>query len=306
MNLAHIHIILNHVPSLGSIACLLLLVAAIYTKNDVLKKYTLLFLVLISLAVLPTYITGVEAHYMIRQQENVNPALVEVHQNAAIVTLGLMIVTGTLAWFGLWEFRRFKRAGTITSVGTLLATLITVVSILLTASLGGKISHPEVRKEADALVVVEQGWREPIELYVGSKSWMWPALETLHFIGMTMLFGVSLLLLLRMFGMMKSISFSAIHRLLPFGIIGFVVNTMTGMLFFIAGPGNYVGKQAFHIKIIGILLGGLPLFYFTIFDDPWRVGGNQDASFGTKVAAVCMFGLLVVVVVYGRLLPFLL
>src|SRR5688500_9383262 len=102
MNLAHIHIILNHIPSLGAIACLVFLGAAMLTKNDVLKRYTLQFLVLIALAVLPTYITGVEANYMVRKQPNVNTAIVEVHQNAAIVTLVLMTITGTLAWFGLW------------------------------------------------------------------------------------------------------------------------------------------------------------------------------------------------------------
>ena len=118
--------------------------------------------------------------------------------------------------------------------------------------------------------------------------------------------GASASLLLRMFGMVKSISFDAIHRLLPIAVIGFVVNTLTGMLFYIAGPGNYVGKQGFYIKILGILLAALPVLYFTIFDDPWRLGSNQNSTLSSKVAAVCMFGLLVVVVVYGRLLPFLL
>ena len=38
MNLAHIHIVLNHVPSLGSVLGLLMLVWALYTKNEALKK----------------------------------------------------------------------------------------------------------------------------------------------------------------------------------------------------------------------------------------------------------------------------
>jgi hypothetical protein len=231
--------------------------------------------------------------------------MVEVHQNAAMLTLVAMTITGTLAWFGLWEFRRFSRAGTITSIGTLLSTALTVALILYTASLGGKVSHPEVREAVDAAVTEEAGWRLPIELWVGSKSWMWPALETMHFIGMALLFGVSLLLMLRMLGMMKSIPFAGIHRLLPLGVIGFVVNVLTGMLFFIAGPGNYVGKNGFHIKIVCILLAAAPLLYFTLFDEPWHTDSNKNAPVASKVAAVCMFGLLVLVVVYGRLLPFL-
>jgi hypothetical protein len=58
MNLAHIHIVLNHIPSLGSVAGLLMLVWAIYTKNDALKKSSFGVLVLIALATLPTYMSG--------------------------------------------------------------------------------------------------------------------------------------------------------------------------------------------------------------------------------------------------------
>lgn len=304
MNLAHVHIILNHIPSLGCIAALVLLAAAMYTRNEGLKKFSFIALVMLALTLLPTYITGVEAQLKVRNVPTISKAMIQVHQNAAMVTLVLMTITGTFAWFGLWEMRRFSRASSITSIGTLLSAATTVVMILSTASLGGKISHTEVRSELDAAITEDMGWREPIELFA-SEAWVWPASETLHFIGMALLFGVSLLLVLRMLGFMKSIPFSAIHRLLPLGVIGFVLNVLTGMLFFIASPGLYLLKNGFHIKIVSIVLAGIPLLYFTLFDDPWRVRGNDNASATSKIAAVCVFGLLVVVVVYGRFLPFL-
>lgn len=305
MNLAHIHIVLNHIPSLGTIACLVLLATAMFTKDERLKKRTFVVLVMIALTLLPTYISGMEAMRIIRDQPAFSRALVEVHHNSAMITLLLMTATGTLAWFGLWEFRRFNRAGKITSVGTLLAAAVTSAAILYTAGLGGKVSHPEVRVDADALITEEQGWRAAIEIFVGSYSWIWPALETLHFFGMALLFGVSLLLMLRMLGMMKSIPFKGIHRLLPLGIIGFVFNVLTGMLFFVAGPGNYIGKTGFHIKILSAVVAGIPLLYFTLVEDPWKTEGNVNASGTSKVAAVSMFALLMVIVVYGRFLPFL-
>ena len=147
--------------------------------------------------------------------------------------------------------------------------------------------------------------RRPIEIFVSVHSWIWPAAETLHFLGMSVLFGVSLLLLMRMMGAVRGISFSAIHRILPLGVIGFVINVSTGMLFFIASPGIYLGKNAFHIKMSCILLASVPILYFTLFDEPWKTAGNQNATATSKFAAVCTFALLVVVVIYGRLLPFL-
>ena len=305
LNLAHVHIVLNHIPSLGSIAGLLLLAAAIYTKNDALKKFSFVALVFIALAVLPTYITGAESQRAVRNRPAVSRGMIQVHQNAAMVTMVLMTVAGTFAWFGLWEFRRFSRAGSLTTTGTLLLTAVSVGSILYTASLGGKISHPEVRDGLDAGVSEAAGWREPIELLVSDQAWTWPAAETMHFIGMALLFGVSLLLLMRMLGFVKSIPFSGIHRLLPLGIIGFVMNVLTGMLFFVASPGIYLEKASFHIKMACILLASAPILYFTLFDDPWKTGSNKNASVTAKVAAVCVFGLLVAVVIYGRFLPFL-
>ena len=48
----------------------------------------------------------------------------------------------------------------------------------------------------------------------------WPALETLHFIGLTLLIGVVLLIDLRMLGVMKNVCFPSLHRLLPWALLG--------------------------------------------------------------------------------------
>jgi uncharacterized membrane protein len=303
--LAHVHIVLNHIPSLGSIAGLILLGAAIYTKNDQLKKFAFVVLVFVTLAVLPTYITGAEAQRAVSKSPSVSLAMIQVHQNAAMLTLVGMTFAGAFAWFGLWEFRRFTRAGSLTTMGTLVFGIVSAALILNTASLGGKVSHPEVRAQADAAVAESAGWRDPIELFVNDHGWMWPALETMHFIGMALLFGVSLLLLLRMLGAMKSIPFAGLHRLLPMGVVGFVVNVLTGMLFFIASPGIYLGKLGFHIKIASIVVAAIPLLYFTLFDEAWQMDSNQPAPLKAKFAAVATFGLLITAMIYGRFLPFL-
>jgi uncharacterized membrane protein len=305
MNLAHVHIVLNHVPSLGSIAGLVLLAASVRTKNDALKKFSLQILVLVAMSLLPTYITGAEAQRAVRDSPVVSKAMIQIHQNAAMVTLLAMTLTGTLAWFGLWQMRRFSRPGSLTTAGTLVAALATAILIFGTANVGGKISHREIREPADASATVEEGWREPIELFVSAHSWVWPAGETVHFIGMCMLFGMSLLFLMRMLGGVRSIPFSALHRLMPLGILGFNLNVLTGMMFFIASPGLYLGKNAFHIKMACIILATVPLLYFTFSNEPWNVQSEKTATATSKFAAVSTFLLVVAVVIYGRLLPFL-
>jgi hypothetical protein len=303
MNLAHLHIVLNHVPTLGTALGLVLFAWSLLKKNTQLNKQSLQILVLMAMLALPTYLSGNAAQWLIQNQE-VPVALIEEHENSAILTLFLMTITGTFAWFGLWQYRRFSRPGSLNTAIVLLLSVLTAAAIMRTANLGGKISHPEVRYDA-AVGEGGAGWREPVSLFANSESWVWPASETLHFIGMMMLFGVALVINLRMLGMMKSIPFSALHRLLPLGVLGFVLNVVTGMIFYLASPEMYFLNAGFSAKIFMIVLAGVTVIYFTVFQDPWTIGADKDAPLSAKVVSVCTTGLLLGAMYFGRMLPFL-
>jgi hypothetical protein len=122
---------------------------------------------------------------------------------------------------------------------------------------------------------------------------------------MALLFGIVLLLTLRMLGMMKSIPFQALHRLLPLAILGFIMNVISGMVFFIASPGMYVGNPGFALKIGFMLVAGICVVYFTVFEEPWAVGPDKEAPFTAKIVAVCTLTGLLGVMYFGRMLPFL-
>ena len=112
-------------------------------------------------------------------------------------------------------------------------------------------------------------------------TWGWPACETIHFVGLSLLFGVVLLVDLRMLGFMKSIPFSTLHRLLPWGILGFGLNVVTGILFFVGAPPTfYVTNATFYWKMALILVAGANALYFTVFDQPWTLGAGDDAAYG--------------------------
>jgi uncharacterized membrane protein len=303
MNLAHVHIILNHVPSLGSIAGLLLLIAGIYKKDEAIKQFAYGVLVLITMAVLPTYISGAEAQRLVEKNPSFSAGIVQMHQNAAMITLLCMTAAGMFAWLGLWEYRRHARSGSLTTMATLLSTMAAVAAVLITGSIGGKISHVEIRDAGDAAITEAVGWRPLIEQWINNHSFSWPTLEMIHYVGMALLFGVSTVYLFRMLGIMKGISLKALHRLLPMAIIGFVINTITGMIFYSGAPQLYLGKQGFHIKILGIVLATVPILYFTMFDEPWKVREDDAPPATARIAAVATFVLVVVVMIYGRFLP---
>ena len=71
---------------------------------------------------------------------------------------------------------------------------------------------------------------------VMNSPWGWPFIESLHFIGLSLLLGTVGLFDLRMLGVARGISLRALHRLVPFGITGFALSAVTGSLFVVTAP----------------------------------------------------------------------
>jgi hypothetical protein len=140
--------------------------------------------------------------------------------------------------------------------------------------------------------------------FVLENPWVWPTSETLHFLGMSLMFGVLLVVNLRLLGAMTSMSFAAAHRLLPLGILGFAINMVTGMLFFIAAPEQYIENVSFHWKMILLGLAAVNFLVLTVYDRVWALPAGADAPFADKLLAASALCLSVGVMYFGRMLPF--
>ena len=79
-------------------------------------------------------------------------------------------------------------------------------------------------------------------------QWLWPTLETLHFIGLSLLFATVGLFDLRVLGLGKAIPPGTLHRLIPIGIAGYALNALTGVFFFSGFPEQYFYNAAFWWK----------------------------------------------------------
>jgi len=141
--------------------------------------------------------------------------------------------------------------------------------------------------------------------FVVDKTWVWATCETLHFIGLCLLFGIASFVDLRMLGVIKGVSFKALHRLIPWAVMGFGINLITGMFFFVAASDQYTTNTVYQWKLVLIMLAGLNVLYFTIFDEPWAVGADDNAPPMAKFVAASAFVLVIGVIFCGRMLPFL-
>jgi len=150
---------------------------------------------------------------------------------------------------------------------------------------------------------IKHSWLSQLVIGV---PWIWPACETLHFIGMAMLIGVIGVIDLRMLGFMKRLPFAPLHKLLPWGIAGFVINLLTGALFFAGDPYQYKDNVAFIFKIAFILIAGINVlvFYWGPYQQVEAMGPGDDAPASAKVIAATSIFLWFGVMYWGRMLPF--
>ena len=79
--------------------------------------------------------------------------------------------------------------------------------------------------------------------------WAWPTLESLHFIGMSVLIGTIGLFDLRLLGFARGVPYAALHRLIPVGIAGYTLNLLTGLCFLSGTPDQYLFNLAFRVKV---------------------------------------------------------
>lgn len=142
---------------------------------------------------------------------------------------------------------------------------------------------------------------------VSSSPWMWPACETLHFLGMALLIGAIGLLDARILGLFKQLPVGALERLVPWGVAGFITNLVTGFAFFAGAPGQYIHNIAFGFKMLFIVLAGANVlfFYFTgLAKRVDRLQPDEATPIAAKLVAGTSLFLWFGVLFWGRMLPF--
>jgi uncharacterized membrane protein len=300
VNLAHLHLLLNHFPTVGLGVALGLLVAALLKKSEDLKQAGFVAFFLLGLLAIPAYLTGSAAQFVLQDRPDVSQQVMAAHQDAALLALILMEITGLVAWLALWRFRRWHQPG------ILVLAIVTFALMASAANIGGHIRHPEIL--AEGMAAPAPGWPRTAAAgaaLVLDNPWVWPICEVFHFVGLCLLFGVVLLVNLRLLGFVKGVAVADITQLLPFAMAGLGINIVTGMLFFLAAPDQYTQNPAFVWKIGLMLIAGVTLLYPTMWDQPGDVTPEDRVPLTGRIIAAGSICLWLGVIFLGRFLPYL-
>lgn len=144
MNIAHLHLILNHLPVIGLLFALALLGWGLARRNQTLMKASLVCLVAVALFTIPAFLTGEPAEKIAKPLPGTSNIHLEQHEDAAKAALVVTLVAGGTALLSLLLFRT-KAIAAWCGASVLLLTLVAAGLMAWTANLGGKVRHPEIR-----------------------------------------------------------------------------------------------------------------------------------------------------------------
>jgi hypothetical protein len=141
-------------------------------------------------------------------------------------------------------------------------------------------------------------------------TWAEPIVETVHVLTLTLFFGFSVLLDLRLLGVIlrrRRVS-EVLAQLNPWLFVGFAVMIVSGVLLFCGDPVAFYGTIFFRVKMIMLVLAGINVMVFNRTVGRRVVDWDQDLNTPTvaKVAAVLSLVLWIGMIAAGRAIAYVL
>ena len=145
------------------------------------------------------------------------------------------------------------------------------------------------------------------------RQWLWlyPAVETVHIIGIALLFGSIVVFDLRLLGVSRSIPVRLLARhVLPWSAAAFLLIVPSGLLMFTAHASEFVQSDGFVLKMLLILAAGLNAALFHVVtlrtadvwdSDEMRMLAPPPSA---RLSAALSLALWIAVIACGRLLAY--
>jgi len=150
MNEAHLHLLTNHLPIIGSILGGLVLFHGLWTKNNQTKIAAYYVIIISAIGAGVTYITGEGAEEAVEHLQGISRKIIHEHEEFAEVSIIAIIISGVAALLGVYLAFKNSRHSRNIAWATLFISLISFGLMARTGYLGGLIRHSEISATAVA------------------------------------------------------------------------------------------------------------------------------------------------------------
>jgi len=146
MNDAHLHIVVNHFPIIGTLFGLGILIAGLVLKNNSVKNTAyVLFIVAAVFGFFAMY-TGEGAEEIVEDMPSVGKAIIHEHEELAEQFVLALYATGVFALASFVASIKKFRLAKLLAVVTLLLALVTAFLSKDVGTSGGEVRHTEIRE----------------------------------------------------------------------------------------------------------------------------------------------------------------
>ncbi|MCU0331277.1 MAG: hypothetical protein MUC47_09935 [Candidatus Kapabacteria bacterium] len=141
------HMLVNHLPIIGTAIGLMLVVVGMMRRNDALKRAGLIIYTVMGLAVIPATITGDEAEHAVEHVVGVSEPVLEAHEEGGERLRNIMVGTAIISGLLLIPVIGEQKSGSFLLGMWLVAASIACVMAINVGHQGGQIRRPELRGE---------------------------------------------------------------------------------------------------------------------------------------------------------------
>lgn len=149
MNDAHLHMVFNHFPIIGTIFGLGILISGIATKNNTIKNVSYVLFIVAAITALISMSTGEGAEELVEDMPSVGKQIIHEHEEIAEKFALVLYVLGAVSILGLYtNIKNHSKAKLV----SLIVAVIAIAGIVLgkfVGTSGGEIRHTEIRNDSN-------------------------------------------------------------------------------------------------------------------------------------------------------------
>lgn len=160
MNDAHLHMVVNHFPIIGTIFGLGILLAGIFMKQTVVKNVAYILFVVAAIFGAVSMATGEGAEEIAEKLPSVTDQIIHEHEEMAEKLALVLYALGVVSLLGLYlNFKNHAKAAAVSYIALVVA-IIGVFFGKQTGTTGGEVRHTEIRANATATTAVDSNGAE--------------------------------------------------------------------------------------------------------------------------------------------------
>ena len=145
MDLAHLHLLLNHIPLVGILIGILICIAGFILRDPSVRRIALSIFIFSAMLAIPVFLTGESAEEKVEHLPGILGSSIETHEEIASIFIWMMIALGIVALVALvTDIVKRNYAAKFVNVLAFILSLIVLVMAYQVGNTGGQIRHHEV------------------------------------------------------------------------------------------------------------------------------------------------------------------